>query len=152
IFTDASTAAGNQKVNKWDWVFGDNTPNGIDSIVTHPYDAFASYDATLTVTSDKGCVSTISAPQTITVNQNPVVSYPGHPGICLEAVARPLTTATDASETTGLPGSFTYSGPGVESDGGGGYQFNPATSGGANTTSGYPVQALYLTSDGCRDS
>ncbi len=131
----------------------DNSPasNG-SKAYSHNYPLSATdqqYTVRLLAYSGSTCVDSIE--KVITVHGSPIVSYPGHPGICLEAVARALTPATDASETTGLPGSFTYSGPGVESDGGGGYQFNPAVSGGSNLN-GYPVQALYITIDGCRDS
>jgi PKD repeat protein len=60
--------------------------------------------------------------------------------VCANASAFNLTQFT---ETTGLPGSFTYTGTGVS-----GNNFNPATSG----VGTFQVIATYNTSNGCKDA
>lgn len=60
--------------------------------------------------------------RTITVNAAPLVQFNNMPNICLDAAPYQIT---QASETGGVPGTFVYSGPGVNATG----LFNPALAG-----------------------
>ncbi len=84
LFTDTSkVAAGN--IVSWAWNFGDPGSGALNTSniqnATHRYNAIGTYTATLTVTTDSGCVHT--AAQTFTVNGDiPVSNF------------NPLNTAT----------------------------------------------------------
>jgi gliding motility-associated-like protein len=84
-FTDASVAnSGN--VTNWSWNFGDpasgpaNTSNATNGL--HTYNTPGPYTVTLTVTTDKGCVSNPVRTKNITVNHKPVTVL-GLPEVCL---------------------------------------------------------------------
>ncbi|MBP9213218.1 MAG: PKD domain-containing protein [Chitinophagaceae bacterium] len=139
VFSSTSSTGGSgNTVTMWNWDFG----GGVTSTLQNPKHAYTTTGVktvTLTVTSDKGC---ISAPVThnITLNPTPNVTYTAIPNVCANASAFNLTQFT---ETTGLPGSFTYTGTGVS-----GNSFNPATSG----VGTFQVIATYNTSNGCKDA
>ncbi len=76
--------------------------------------------------------------KTILVNASPLTQFLTMPAICLDAVSRQITQAT---ELGGLPGTGVYSGPGVSTTG----LFNPATAGvGVHT-----IRYTFLASNGC---
>lgn len=76
--------------------------------------------------------------KTIVVNASPLTQFLTMPGICLDAVPRQITEAT---ELGGLPGNGVYSGPGVNSTG----LFNPANAGvGVHT-----IRYTFTASNGC---
>lgn len=79
---------------------------------------------------------------TITVNAAPAVQFTAMPNICFDAAPYQITQAT---ETGGVPGTFTYFGPGVSSSG----LFTPSVAGeGVHT-----IKYLYTSSTGnCKDS
>ena len=79
--------------------------------------------------------------KTVTVNASPKTQFLTIPGICLDAGPRQIT---QASETGGVPGTFSYSGIGVSSSG----LFTPANTGEGN----FAIQYLYVSNMGCRDS
>jgi len=47
-------------VVNWQWIFGDLTPDGSGSYLTHPYPIIGTYLATLIITDNNGCKDTIS--------------------------------------------------------------------------------------------
>jgi gliding motility-associated-like protein len=55
-FTDNSTG----NVVNWQWIYGDNSPNGSSPDNTHPYPIIGTYLVTLIVTDNNGCKDTIS--------------------------------------------------------------------------------------------
>lgn len=76
--------------------------------------------------------------KTIVVNASPLTQFLAMPAICLDAVPRQITQAT---ELGGLPGTGVYSGPGVSTTG----LFNPANAGvGVHT-----IRYTFLASNGC---
>lgn len=105
-FTDASLP-NSGSLNKWTWNFGDgsapvvattNTPQ------THTYTTAGTYNVTLQVETDKGCVSIVTSKQVV-VSPLPV---PGFvlPGNC---VNDPITQFTDTSSIAdGTQSQFTY--------------------------------------------
>ncbi|MFI5188559.1 MAG: PKD domain-containing protein, partial [Chitinophagales bacterium] len=70
IFTDAS-AANTGNIVKWTWDFGDGNNSVLNSNnpLSHSYTATGSYNSTLKVETNKGCISTIFSKQ---VNINPL--------------------------------------------------------------------------------
>ena len=76
---------------QWLWDFGDSSPAGISENPEHCYSnssvaAAMYFTVTLTVTSDSGCVSTLSKNNYIAVYPNPVADFTAQP---------PVTTITD---------------------------------------------------------
>jgi gliding motility-associated-like protein len=110
----------------------------------HVYPAFhqpatKTFQVKLLAYAGATCVSVQS--RSVTVSASPSVQFSSIPGICANAAA---ISITQAKETSGFPGSFSFSGPGVSSEG----VFNPQTTGAGS----FPVQALFTTDKGCRDS
>jgi gliding motility-associated-like protein len=105
IFTSTSVAnSGN--LNRWQWDFGDGTvldaTNG--NPVSHTYNTIATYNVTLKVTSDKGCVSTIVT-KPVVIGLAPIVNF-GLPQVCLND---PFAEFTDSSTiANGSGGTFQY--------------------------------------------
>ena len=64
-FVDQSTVS-NGSVNGWNWDFGDGS-NSTSQNPTHGYSAAGDYDVQLIVTSDLGCVDSITKVQTVMV-------------------------------------------------------------------------------------
>lgn len=85
LFTD-KTRTDNGSVSKWEWNFGDfndpvNTYSGLQS-PAHSYTFAMDYRVLLKVTSNKGCVDTIS--KFLTIRNNPVVqAFPKDTLICI---------------------------------------------------------------------
>ncbi|MBL1180047.1 MAG: PKD domain-containing protein [Bacteroidetes bacterium] len=71
VFTDLSQAPGST-ISQWYWNFGDNTSSSSSS-PTHTYNQEGTYNVTLTVTTNNGCVGT--ATKIITVHPNPIVDF-----------------------------------------------------------------------------
>ena len=104
--------------------------------------ATKNYTITLKAFSGNAASCSKSISKTAVVNQSPKVTFTTMPGICNEAVPRQIT---QASFDTNVPGSFTYSGTGVNATG----VFNPATAG----VGTYTIQYMYTSSVvGCKDS
>jgi gliding motility-associated-like protein len=121
----------------------DNTPTP-GKTYAHLYANFQSpltktYQVKFIAYSGASCVD--SKTQSITINASPKVLFTTMPGICFEAAPRQIT---QASETGGVPGTFAYSGTGASTSG----VFNPTIVG----IGTYPIQYLYTSTAGCRDS
>ncbi|MBL4752569.1 MAG: PKD domain-containing protein [Flavobacteriales bacterium] len=61
-FMDLSTAPTGDTLSFWAWDFGDGTGTAITQNPTYLYNAADTFTVTLTITSDKECVSTVSLP------------------------------------------------------------------------------------------
>lgn len=84
-FTDNSTISNSHTSNQnvaWVWDFGEVGASNTTQNAAHTYSSEGFYDASLTVTSDKGCVTTENVE--ITVYPNPVVAF-SPTEVCLEA-------------------------------------------------------------------
>ena len=101
--------------------------------------ADTTYSIQYTAYSGISCKNEIS--QIIHVQQSPVVAFSALPAVCGNG---PAFYITQASESTGLTGSFVYSGNGVNANG----LFNPAVAG-AGTSN---LLATYIAGNGCTDS
>ena len=72
-FTDASTVAGGT-VTAWNWNFGDGAVSSLQNPLQHCYNA-GTYDISLTVTSNGGCVSSNTINNMITIYPQPVAQF-----------------------------------------------------------------------------
>ncbi len=72
-FLDASVIAGGN-ISAWNWNFGDGNTSNLAAPVDSFY-AVGSYDVSLTVTSNLGCVQTATVSAMVTVNPNPVAGF-----------------------------------------------------------------------------
>lgn len=88
-FTDESTVSTGSVVN-WSWNFNDGSPADNNQNPTHNYTTDGTYNVTLTVTSDSGCINNYST--NIDVYANPVASFSSDVA-CLTYA----TTFTDSS-------------------------------------------------------
>ncbi len=105
-FTNSSTAA-DGTINKWVWDYGDGSSpevftNGLP-VINHIYAVAGTYNAVLTVTTDKGCSSTFT--KAVIVNPAPVVDFT-LPDVCLaDAFAQFIDKSTIADNSQA---GFTY--------------------------------------------
>ncbi len=100
-FTDLSTTVG-QTITKWDWNFDDPTSGSNTSTLQNPVHLFntsKTYNVSLTVTTDLGCMKTIS--QQVIVNPIPVADYKT-PDICLDDASALFTNTSSVSDASGL--------------------------------------------------
>jgi gliding motility-associated-like protein len=105
VFTDASTPS-TTSIVKWNWDLADGTTfiRTSNSSFTHNYNLASTYNATLQVENDKGCLSSIfTLPVVINPMPQPGFSMPGN---CL---TDPFTQFTDTSSIAdGSNSSFSY--------------------------------------------
>lgn len=150
-FTDASVPNAGAIVN-WQWNFGDpaSGPDNTSTLQnpTHIFSTAGTYNVTLVVTTDKGCVSTGPAIP-VTVNKRPLAGFIV-PEVCLNDIAAQFT---DTSKVT-LP-DFIQNWQ---------WNFGDPGSGPANTSTlqnpqhtytavgAYNVQLIAITDKGCRDT
>jgi gliding motility-associated-like protein len=78
VFTDASTSTGT--VVSWSWNFGDTGTSTLQN-PTHIYGTGGPFNVSLIVTSNNGCVDTLS--QVLNVFEKPVANFNAN-GICLD--------------------------------------------------------------------
>ncbi|MBI1268214.1 MAG: PKD domain-containing protein [Cryomorphaceae bacterium] len=83
-FTDLSSwiAGPGNAITSYSWNFGDATPLGAGTFVSHTYASAGVFNVTLTVTNGNGCVSSISKPVTITSVGIPTLNY-SPPTVCV---------------------------------------------------------------------
>jgi gliding motility-associated-like protein len=106
IFTDISTpGAGN--IVKWNWNLGDGTIPVQTSAApfTHIYTPTGTYPVTLTVETNKGCISATPALRNVVINPLPVVK-PILPEICLDDPFAQFDEASTIAD--GTESQFTY--------------------------------------------
>lgn len=149
-FIDNSSGTG-QTITKWFWKFGDTTTDTVQN-PNHTYTAIGTYQVTLAVQSNKGCVSDTSAAWSIKVNPLPVAGFI-LPSSCLSSGSITFidTSLITPNDGTQLP--FTYQ-----------WNFGNPSSGGANvsiaqngqhsyTAAGtYPVSLIVTSAQGCVDT
>jgi gliding motility-associated-like protein len=124
-------------------IYTDDLPDS-GKIYKHLYPNFQTpatktYRVRLRAYSGETCIDSIF--RNIVVNASPDVSMANISDTCLYIDPFQITQAT---ENSGLPGAFSFSGQGVNATG----IYDPRSVG-AGT---YPVQALYTTNAGCKDS
>lgn len=95
-FSDLTTVI-NGNVDQWHWKFGDGFESFLEQ-PTHTYVDGTSFDAQLIVTTDVGCVDSIT--QNITVLLKPDVTVTGDQEICIGEITQLLATIT--SDPTGV--------------------------------------------------
>lgn len=96
-FSDSSTVTGG-KVNQWKWDFGDPSSSANTSDLQNPrhcYENTGFYDVSLTVTSDRGCVSSWTYKQLIQVFAVPIAEFIPYPNPA--SMYNPKVTLKNAS-------------------------------------------------------
>lgn len=106
-FKNTSTVTGGATIVKWIWNFGDGSPTvtattGADQ--THVYTNPGTYNVTLQVESNSGCLSAVT-PFSLVINPDPVVNF-NLPSVCLPAGAAQFNSASTISD--GTQNLFTY--------------------------------------------
>lgn len=150
-FTDASVANGGV-VNNWQWNFGDPASGGANTSAlqnpTHNYATVGSYNVTLTITTDKGCIGTGPAIP-VTIERKPKAGF-SFPEICL---GDPFVPFTDTSKIASPDNITTWS-----------WNFGDPPSGAANNSGlqnpqhtyaavgAYNIQLITISNKGCTDT
>lgn len=122
-------------------VITDNAPSA-GKIYSHAYPSspeMKTYMVKVTAFSGINCFDEKVIP--VTVNASPKVSFSAMPGICL---TESTYTITQATETTGVSGSFVFTGNGVSPEG----VFSPAAAGEGQAL----IKYTYTSNEGCKDS
>ncbi|MEO8947787.1 PKD domain-containing protein [Mucilaginibacter sp.] len=106
-FTNNSTATDGTIVS-WAWDYGDGTNATLTNgqPFTHVYANAGNYNATLIVTTDKGCSSTVFT-QAITVNPVPLVDFT-LPDVCLDDAFALFTNKTTIADNSTLTYSWDF--------------------------------------------
>jgi len=136
-FTDTSKVASGS-ITQWVWDFGDGSaPVTVttNAAQTHTYTTAGTYNATLTVTTSTGCVSTVFT-HPVVIEALPTVTFGALNGVCSNATAFALTGGSPASQT-GV-GTGVYTGTGVSN---GNFDAAAAGVGTQNITYTYTTQA-----------
>ena len=139
MFSNASTISDGQTLS-YVWNFGDGSPTSTLLSPTHNYLAEGTYNVTLTVTTNNGCVSDVDEP--VTIGIKPQLNYPSLTPQCAN-ITTPVSIAT-ATVTNGITGNGVYSGPGTNAAG----NFTPSIAGAGTHTIWYK----FTTTGGCVDS
>lgn len=129
-------------ITGWAWDFGDGGTSTLQN-PTHTYAAAGTYNVTLVVTTDKGCVST-NPSQTITINARPEAGFI-LPEVCLNDT---YAQFTDTSKVD-LPSTLT-SWDWDFGDGGTSTLQNPQHS--YTATGSYTVRLIVTSNLGCKDT
>ncbi len=146
-FTDNSTA-NFSNIKTWDWNFGDGniSINNNASAFTHTYSAAGTYTVSLKVTTDSGCISTVT-PKQLIIHSLPKVDF-SLPSICLPDGRG---TFNDLSTLNGSTGIFSYRWNfGDPNDPNPSTQQNPTHR--YSALGPYQVKLKVTTQDGCVDS
>ena len=134
-------------LNNWQWNFGDAT-TGNGSSVTHTFARAGAYNVSLTVATDKGCVSNPPSSKPVTISVNPKIGFIV-PEVCINDVA---AVFIDTSKI--LPGAINAWK----------WDFGDPVSGPLNTsttqngthlytaTGSYPVKHIAYSATGCSDT
>ncbi|MBK7213576.1 MAG: PKD domain-containing protein, partial [Bacteroidales bacterium] len=148
-FTDQSTAS-NGYITEWLWNFGDGTTQNIlfPAIpnTSHTYALPGTYNVTLTVTNNLGCINTIS--HTIQVSGGPTANFYSN-GNCMESPVsfNDISTVTGMMSVASWNWNFGDPGSGVSNTSN---LQNPSHTFAAAGT--YSVKLLITTNSGCVDS
>ncbi len=146
-FTDAS-APNSGSIIKWTWDYGDAT----NAVLTtgapfiHTYSAVNTYNATLQVETDKGCISSV-LPKSVVINAIPVAQFTP-PIICVNDINVPFADASTGSVTAW---DWNFGDPNANAG-------NPNTSILQNPTHHYTLPGTYTAqliatnSAGCKDT
>lgn len=107
-FTDASTIAAGNTINRWVWNFGDGSSPVVatsNAAQAHTYTGAGSYTVTLQVESSTGCVSTVFS-STVQIYPDPVASFNLPGTVCLPAGTAQFSSTSTIAD--GTEAQFTY--------------------------------------------
>ena len=141
-FSDLSTAAAGTTNTTWQWDFG----NGTNASTQNPQTVFSTtgnYNISLRVTSDKGCVATLTKPSYIQITGGLQIDFTNTP---LDRCKGPFPVSF-TNNSTG-PGTLTYLWN--FGDGNTSTQQNPSHS--YSNTGNYTVSLAVTSSNGCTDT
>lgn len=139
-FTDASVSTEAGIIESWEWDFGDGGTS-TDSDPDHGYDVGGSYEVTLTVTTDKGCTSTII--QTVDLLSGPTADFDVD-DVCLNEEAQFTDETTHPAGVTLETWSWDFGDGNTSSSQNPGYFYSAAGT--------YDVTLIVSTNNGCEDT
>lgn len=151
-FTDISTP-NSGILTTWAWDFGDPGSGGANTSTlqnpTHTFSTAGTYNVTLVVTTDKGCVST-NPPVPVTINVRPEAGFIV-PEVCINDVATLFTDTSKISSGSFDPAGYYWD---FGDPGSGAANFSTAQNGShLYTAIGlYTVMHVVTSSFGCKDT
>jgi gliding motility-associated-like protein len=146
--TDNSSGNGGNII-KWTWNYGD----GVSEVATngnpvvHVYNAVNTYQATVQVETDKGCISPVSPSKPVVINPPPVAEFVA-PEIC---VSDNLAPFVDASSAGVVAWDWNFGDPNASAG-------NPNNSSTQNPTHHFTLPGIYTaqliatSTAGCKDT
>lgn len=134
------SASSTGTIASYQWILGDGS-RSTDSAFTHIYPRSGSFDVTLEVTSDSGCVMTVNRPGAVNVIPPPPVNFTDN-----SASASDLYPTVDFNNNTGVQGTYFWS----FGDGDTSTQYSPSHV--YAGTGQFPVQLICIDTAGCIDS
>ncbi|MFZ4059381.1 MAG: PKD domain-containing protein, partial [Ferruginibacter sp.] len=140
-FTDQSNP-GTGFINLWQWDFGDGQTSTIQN-PTHTFLNAGSYNITLRVRNNFGCISTLSRPNFIVADQGVTAGL--NTGVYNSCITPTNVSFTNTSVFTGSANYLWSFG-----DGGTSTATNPVHT--YNAPGTYSVQLIAITTAGCRDT
>ena len=150
-FTDASVA-NTGAIASWLWDFGDGSPTSPSQNPSHVYATAGTYNVTLTVTTDSGCISDPIANIVVTIDNRPEAGFIV-PDVCINDVATPFT------DTSKIGGGQTINRPLNQWNYGDGPPASPSNNSvGINglhlytATGVYQVTQIVTSTLGCKDT
>jgi len=146
-FTDASVANSGILTN-WTWDFGDGSPTDPNQNPTHVYAAAGTYNVTLTVTTDKGCISNPIANIPVTINNRPLAGFI-IPEVCLSDTYAQFTDTSRIATGAITAWNWNFGDPGSGPNNTSTLQ-NPQHS--YTAVGPYNVELIVTSNNGCRDT
>lgn len=140
-FTDQSTGGGDN-ITTWQWDFGDGFSSGLQH-PQHVYSSAGNFNVTLRVINSKGCMSTFSKSQYISINEGVEAKFTNNvPNVCSAPV---IINFQNLSIGLGILKHEWLFGDGTTSD-----LANPTHS--YNTAGSYTVKLIVMNASGCKDT
>jgi gliding motility-associated-like protein len=139
-FTDASVSTEAGNIDSWTWDFGDGS-TGTGANPDHEYAIGGSYDVILTVTTDKGCTSTIS--QAVDLLSGPTADFDVD-DVCLNEEAMFSDETTFPAGVTLETWDWSFGDGNTSSNQNPGYFYGEAGT--------YDVTLIVSTNNGCEDT
>jgi len=142
----STSTAGSGVISSYQWDFGDGSPTGSGSSVTHTYTTQGCKTVTLIVTNSFGCSDDTTLAAAVCVTTKPNITYNATP---LNACSAPLTTTYNSNVSGGTaPFSYQWSFPGGSPSSS--TNTNPSVT--YNSAGTYSSKCIVTDANGCSDT
>ncbi len=140
IFTNESSTAPN---STFSWNLGDGTTSSSATVVNHTYTATGCFDATLSITADNLCTSTLTIPNIVCVDPLPVASFTYSPQ---QIYSVDPTVHFNNTSTNNFTNQWDFN------DGNQSQEISPTHQFPLGDAENYTVELIVTTDQGCSDT